>query len=97
VSLYFLNSAPPSNDPSTAVEAGNGFLMRQGYTVLSVAWDPTVEAGDDRLLAKVPVATNADGSSIVGRRSRRSRSTTARTRPPRSRMRRRRPTRHRRR
>ena len=66
VSLFFLNSAPPSNDPSQAVDAGNGFLMRQGYSVLSIAWDPTVPDGNDQLQATYPVARNTDGSSIVG-------------------------------
>lgn len=66
VSLFFLNSAPPTNDPSRAVDAGNGFLMRQGYSVLSIAWDPTVPDGKDQLQATYPVARNPDGSSIVG-------------------------------
>jgi len=30
--LGFLNDAPEANDPSTIEHAGNGFLMRQGYT-----------------------------------------------------------------
>ena len=66
VSLFFLNSAPPTNDPSRAPAAGNGFLMRQGYSVMAIAWDPTVAAGRHRLLATVPVAKNPDGSAIVG-------------------------------
>src|SRR6266849_5463404 len=33
--LQFFNDAPASNDPSTLAHAGNGFLMRRGY---SVAW-----------------------------------------------------------
>jgi hypothetical protein len=32
--LRQFNSAPPSNDPATAVQAGNGFLMRNGYSVV---------------------------------------------------------------
>ncbi|UDY35643.1 alpha/beta hydrolase domain-containing protein [Dermatobacter hominis] len=66
VSLFFLNSAPPSNDLDQFVDAGNGFLMREGYSVLSVAWDPTVPDAKDQLQARYPVATNPDGSSIVG-------------------------------
>ena len=66
VSLFFLNSAPPTNDPSRVVDAGNGFLMRQGYSIMSIAWDPTVPDGNDQLQATYPVATNPDGSAIVG-------------------------------
>ena len=32
--LQFFNDAPGSNDPRTAAHAGNGFLMRRGYTVV---------------------------------------------------------------
>ena len=32
--LQFFNDAPPNNDPRTAQDAGHGFLMRRGYTVV---------------------------------------------------------------
>jgi hypothetical protein len=32
--LMFLNDAPENNNPSTLKDAGNGFLMRQGYTIV---------------------------------------------------------------
>ena len=54
------------NDPTTAADAGNGFLMRQGYTVVSSGWDVTVAPGGGRQTITVPVAKNPDGSSIVG-------------------------------
>ena len=54
------------NDPTTAADAGNGFLMRQGYTVVSSGWDVTVAPGGGRQTITVPVAKNRDGSSIVG-------------------------------
>ncbi|HEY1280401.1 MAG TPA: alpha/beta hydrolase domain-containing protein [Acidimicrobiales bacterium] len=66
VSLFTLNNAKPVNDPSGFLDAGDGFLMRQGYSLVDIAWDSTVTAGDNRLLATVPVATNADGSAIEG-------------------------------
>lgn len=66
VSLFFLNSAPPTNDPSGYLSAGNGFLMRQGYSILSIAWDPTAPTSRQSLIATYPVAKNADGSPIVG-------------------------------
>jgi hypothetical protein len=36
--VAFLNDAPQSNDPSTLADAGNGFLMRQGYTIVWCGW-----------------------------------------------------------
>ena len=69
--LLYLNSGPgsfpqPPNDPTTAADAGNGFLMRQGYSIVWSGWDATVTPGNNRLTITVPVARNADGSSIVG-------------------------------
>ena len=69
--LLYLNDGPgsfpqPPNDPTTAADAGNGFLMRQGYTLVWSGWDATVTTGNSRLTLTVPIARNADGSSIVG-------------------------------
>lgn len=52
------------NEPTTLADAGNGFLMRQGYVVLWSAWQGDVPAGGDRMLASFPVATNG-GTPIV--------------------------------
>jgi hypothetical protein len=60
------DSASGGNDPTTAADAGNGFLMRQGYTLLWSGWDITVEPGAGRFTMTVPVAKNPDGSPIVG-------------------------------
>lgn len=53
------------NNPLTAADAGDGFLMRLGYTVVDAGWQGDVAAGDNRLFPKFPVATNRDGSPIV--------------------------------
>ena len=67
VSLFFLNSAEPTNDPRLGPSAGNGFLMRQGYSIMEVGWDPTVANTDaGELQATYPIAKNADGSAITG-------------------------------
>ena len=58
--LQFFNDAPASNDPRTLHHAGNGFLMRRGYTVVWGAWQGDLLAGDGRMLLDVPVATEAD-------------------------------------
>ena len=55
-----------SNDPTTPADAGDGFLMRQGYVIAWSGWDVTVAAGPGALSITVPVATNADSSPIVG-------------------------------
>ncbi len=54
------------NDPTAADDAGNGYLMEQGYTILLGGWDPTAPSGAGRLTISVPVARNPDGSSITG-------------------------------
>ena len=56
---------PPINDPSSAEDAGTGYLMHQGYTIVWTGWDPTAPAGDGRMTIDVPVASQA-GQPIVG-------------------------------
>jgi hypothetical protein len=71
LSFGLLNDAAKnSNDPSTAADAGNGFMMRQGYTLVLSAWDavsgrrPGVGGGP--FVLEAPIALNPDGSEIVG-------------------------------
>ena len=54
--LQFFNDAPASNDPQTLRDAGNGFLMRRGYTVVWAAWEGDLLPGDGRMLLDVPLA-----------------------------------------
>ena len=56
---------PPINDPGTAEDAGTGYLMQQGYSIVWTGWDATAPAGDGRMTMTVPVATE-DGQPIVG-------------------------------
>jgi hypothetical protein len=53
------------NDPTSAADAGNGFLFRRGYAVLWCGWNGEVLPGNNRLLLRPPVATN-DGKPITG-------------------------------
>ncbi|HKX29372.1 MAG TPA: alpha/beta hydrolase domain-containing protein [Blastocatellia bacterium] len=62
----FNNATTGGNDPTAAADAGNGFLMRQGYTILWSGWDVTAAAGGGRFTITVPVAKNPDGTPIVG-------------------------------
>ncbi len=54
------------NAPRTLEDAGNGFLMRQGYSILWCGWNGDVTAGNDRLLVDLPVARDGE-RSITGK------------------------------
>jgi hypothetical protein len=56
---------PASNNPITAAHAGDGFLMRLGYTVVDAGWQGDVAEGNDRLFPDLPIATESDGRPIV--------------------------------
>jgi hypothetical protein len=60
------DAASGGNDPSSADDAGNGFLMRQGFTILISGWDTTATPVGNRFMMKAPVAVNPDGSPITG-------------------------------
>ena len=64
LALSAFNDAPANNDPAAAADAGNGFLMRQGYAVLWSGWQGGVAPGEGRMLASLPVATDG-GAPIV--------------------------------
>jgi hypothetical protein len=59
--LQFFNDAPASNDPRTLAHAGNGFLMRRGYTVVWLAWQGDLLPGNGRMLLDLPVARERSG------------------------------------
>jgi hypothetical protein len=63
--LMFLNDAPESNDPTLIEHTGNGFLMRQGYTIVWSGWQGDLIPGDNFLVMGVPSATNK-GKEIIG-------------------------------
>lgn len=64
--LYFNEGVGANLADATA--AGNGFLMRQGYTVVWSGWMGSVPLSSNGLTVgtSFPVAKNADGSSITG-------------------------------
>jgi Alpha/beta hydrolase domain len=63
-----LNEAPSHNDPATTADAGNGFLLRNGFTLVWSAWAPDVVTtpGDNRLVLRPPIATKS-GIPITGK------------------------------
>lgn len=61
--------SPAHNDPTTAEDAGDGFLMRHGFTLLFSAWTWDVAPGmpgDRPLVFAPPVARHKDGTPILG-------------------------------
>ena len=64
--VAFLNDAPQSNDPGTIEDAGNGFLMRQGYTIVWCGWQGDLLPQKDWLVMGVPVA-NINGKELTRR------------------------------
>ena len=63
--LQFFNDAVHDNAPSAPEHAGNGFLMRRGYTVVWSGWQGDISPGAGRLTMRLPVAT-LDGEPITG-------------------------------
>ncbi|HEX5344866.1 MAG TPA: alpha/beta hydrolase domain-containing protein [Duganella sp.] len=57
--------SPANNDPTTAADAGDGFLMRHGFSLLFSAWTwdvaPTGAAGARPLVFAPPVAKGVKG------------------------------------
>lgn len=60
------NGSGGGNNPTTAADAGDAFLMKQGYSLAWSGWDIAAAPGGDRLTITVPVAKNPDGTSITG-------------------------------
>jgi len=57
--LVQFNSAPRNNEPTTPEQAGNGFLMRQGFSVVWSGWIPELPAANNALRIDVPTASAA--------------------------------------
>ena len=61
--------SPANNDPTTLADAGDGFLMRHGFTLLFSAWTWDVAPqppGAKPLVFAPPVAKRPDGGEISG-------------------------------
>src|SRR3954471_3270938 len=63
--LGFFNHASGSADPATPAEMGDGFLMRQGFTLLWVGWQFDVPARPGLVRVYVPTPTD-NGRPIRG-------------------------------
>ncbi len=56
--LHNYNNAPMTNLPRSTADAGNGWLLREGYTLLSASWQGDVLPGDGRLTMSLPGYTD---------------------------------------
>jgi hypothetical protein len=65
LALGFFNRGGGGNNPSTASDAGDGWLFRRGYTVVWCGWIGELLPGNNRLLLHPPIATE-DGKPIRG-------------------------------
>ena len=59
--LKYLNSATDNPDPNAPLEPGNGFLMRQGYTVVWCGWQHDVPDAQGLLRINLPGAVTSNG------------------------------------
>jgi hypothetical protein len=65
LALRFFNAAPGGNDPADLAAAGDGFLLRRGYTIVWSGWIGELLPGGGRMLLRAPVATE-NGQPIRG-------------------------------
>jgi hypothetical protein len=52
------------DDPKTAADAGDGFLMSSGYTLAWSGWEGGLSTSGDLLTIQLPTPTNPDGTQI---------------------------------
>ena len=65
LALGMFNRSPGGPGPDAKNPAGNGFLMRQGYTVIWSGWVGELLPGDGRLLLQAPQASE-NGKLVRG-------------------------------
>ncbi|MFO1185953.1 MAG: alpha/beta hydrolase domain-containing protein [Bauldia sp.] len=65
--LGTINGGIVTNDPTTAADAGQGFILNLGYSVVSMGWDPGANDPRNPKLMKisVPVAKYPAGSATA--------------------------------
>ncbi len=66
LALKNINSAP-DGPPDADPHAGNGFMMRNGYSLVWCGWQHDVPDAPGLFRCNVPNAQNADGSPVSGR------------------------------
>ncbi len=66
VNLFNVDVPGNTAAANAMTEPGDGWLQRQGYTLVWFGWQADVLPGDARMTLTVPVARNPDGSPITG-------------------------------
>lgn len=61
-----VNKGRVTNRMEDPDDAGNGFLMEQGYTIVGSGWQNDVPDNDDHMQAYYPIARNDDGTPVTG-------------------------------
>jgi len=64
--ISYFNFGRGGNNPLTAADAGDGFLMRLGYTIVDAGWEGDLMPGNGRLVPTFPIARQPNGNAIVG-------------------------------
>jgi hypothetical protein len=60
-----INNGPATNLPRLESDAGNGFVLREGYTIVWTGWQGDLVREPGRMVADLPIATN-NGEPVVG-------------------------------
>jgi hypothetical protein len=64
--LFNADVRAPLADLNAVKAPGDGWLQRQGYTLIWFGWQADVLPGDNRMTFHVPAARNKDGSAVTG-------------------------------
>ncbi len=66
LALFNADVPPGATGPNRLENPGDGWLQRQGYTVIWFGWQADVLPGDGRMTLQVPVAREPDGTPVTG-------------------------------
>lgn len=66
LSQFNADVAGTAAEANALADPGDGWLQRQGYTLVWFGWQGDVLPGDGRVTLAVPVARNPDGSPVTG-------------------------------
>jgi hypothetical protein len=64
ISIARFNWTKDNNDVLN--DPGDGFLLNEGFSILDIGWQGDVITNNNRMAPNLPIATQADGSPIVG-------------------------------
>lgn len=65
LSLGVFDDSSTSNSLTSAIDAGNGYLLRQGYTLVWSGWQGDIESKPESLALSVPTLTGVTGRTTA--------------------------------